>query len=112
MSVPDFTMLSAKPVLARHIDIVDGQVGEPFVICVDCFENRLSDLALNCPELQIFKIKELESGECSECERDERIQTARKPIKVLIELSIPRYLGENYTRISQNVLEHVENEND
>jgi len=33
-------------------------------------------------------------------------------IDVTIALKIPALLGEDYTRISQNIIEHVENEND
>ena len=57
--------------LARHIDIVSGRVGEAFIICQTCFNHtKYDNLPFNCPELDIFTLKEGINGTCEYCEQD------------------------------------------
>ena len=64
--------------LARHIDITTGRIGEPFTICEKCFNHaKYDNLPYNCPELDIFQLEHKENriidGTCESCEQDGHI---------------------------------------
>ena len=55
---------------ARYIDIGNGHVGTPFVICKHCYDARNFNLPYQCPELVMSVIEHDVQGECEECETD------------------------------------------
>ena len=67
MSVPEHLM----KLKARYIDISNGHIGTPFIICKHCYDARNIDLPYQAPELVQSVIEHDVEGRCEDCETDD-----------------------------------------